>query len=120
MAPPSILDMYNDLETAFTIYLQAGTDEAAIERGVDRIRIHILPAYSFHYLQWGVNRDIRASCVRLILHGILALMLLREAELRRSQFEGFQALSQFIASGWFFRLLFYDCTQSLTCIQWKI
>lgn len=101
MAPRSnsILDMYNDLETAFKIYLQAGT-EAAIERGIDRIRIHILPAYTFHYHQMGENRDMRASCVRLVLHVILALMPLREAELHRSQFDGLQELSQFIASGW--------------------
>jgi len=114
MAPRSnsILDMYNDLETAFKIYLQAGTDKAATERGIDRIRIHILPAYSFHYHQMGENRDMRASYVRLVLHVILALMLLREAELHRSQFDGLQELSQFIASGW----VLLDCCAVTTHI----
>jgi len=42
MAPPSVLEMFRDLETVITIYLQAGS-EAAIERGIDDIRIHILP-----------------------------------------------------------------------------
>ena len=98
MAPPSILEMFRDLETVVTIYLQAGT-EAAIERGIDDIRIHILPTYSFNSFQNGANRDVLASCVRVVLHFILALLLVREAELHRSPFEGFQELSQFIASG---------------------
>jgi len=39
------------------------------------------------------------SCVRVVLHVILALLLVCEAELHGSPFEGFQEPSQFIASG---------------------
>jgi len=119
MAPPSTNDMYNDLETAFKTYLQAGT-EAAIKRGIDHIRIHILSKYSHHNAQRGANRDVRASCVRVVLHVIVALLLLREAELHRVPFPGFQELSQFIGSG---RILLDRCHMMHTIAdmqQWKI
>ena len=98
MASPNIFEMYSDLQSAFTTYLQAGT-EAGIENGIHDIRSRLLPRYSFNSLQEGPNRDVRASCVRVVLHIIVALLLLRQADLLSRPFAGFQDLSQFTGFG---------------------
>ena len=95
MDPPHRLVMSGDLVFAFTTCLSSRT-EGAVQHAIDIISNRILPRYN-HDAE-GVDWHVRGSCVRVLLHVILAQLLLRRAVLQGVPFEGYQDMPQFIGS----------------------